>query len=379
MSGDENGFNFDMAPRAIAAGEAPPTMAEMEVFINAIRTAASACGELQPIQHTVLDAVCESYVGQALDVPQRIVGPEELAETVTGRTPQFRQVLHQRMALVALVAEELPKEVAAAVGFYSVALGLKDKTSMLEWYERCKDDSYDGLLLDFTRNGYSGGFMERSRPVLRTEADLGDGWAAVEDDESLAIQWDGLEGCPHGSIGRTVFDFYRSRGFAFPGRPGSAPPLLAQHDWVHVLADYGTTLENEIEVFALISAADTNPQSFSLLAMVVGLFGTGRVPTAAGLFEADGGHLDEPVSVRLAEALYRGGRINPEGGLPTAMLEVDWFELADQPLPDVRQMFGLEPKRDRAVNAGSVGPWEEAGFSAYQRQHGDLSIMERYS
>jgi len=37
-----------------------------------------------------------------------------------------------------------------------------------------------------------------------------------------------------------------------PARPGSAPPLLAQHVWVHVLADYGTRLESEIEAFALL-------------------------------------------------------------------------------------------------------------------------------
>ena len=54
-----------------------------------------------------------------------------------------------------------------------------------------------------------------------------------------------------GSLGRRVTEFYRARGFAYPGRPGSAPPLLCQHDWVHVLADYGTTVESELEVFAL--------------------------------------------------------------------------------------------------------------------------------
>jgi hypothetical protein len=31
-----------------------------------------------------------------------------------------------------------------------------------------------------------------------------------------------------------------------PGAPGSAPPLLAHQNWVHVLADYGTKVESEI-------------------------------------------------------------------------------------------------------------------------------------
>ena len=60
-----------------------------------------------------------------------------------------------------------------------------------------------------------------------------------------------------------VFRLYQSRGFVFPGLPGSAPPLLAQHDWVHVLADYGTTVESELEVFAFIARANDDMRAFS--------------------------------------------------------------------------------------------------------------------
>ena len=103
------------------------------------------------------------------------------------------------------------------------------------------------------------------------------------------------------------------------------------------------------------------------------------MPSAAGLFEADAGHIDEGVSVRIAEALRRGSHVDPKNGLPTALLEVDWFELADLPVGEVRELFGIEPKRDKALAAGSAGPWEEAGFSEYQREHGDLSIIDRYN
>ncbi|MEM7338781.1 MAG: hypothetical protein AAF467_09040 [Actinomycetota bacterium] len=373
----EDDFAFNLTPRSAAAGETPPTRAEMEVYVNAVRTMAAAGGGPEPIQHMVIDAVGEAYVGRRHDYPWRTVEPEELGEVTADRTETFRFTLFQKMSLVSLVAQEMPPDVPATLGRYAAALGLVE--NMAEWHAKCGGQSFDALMLDFARNGYSGGFMERSRPVLRTDADLGDGWATVEDDERLAQEWDALERCPDGSIGRTVFDFYVSRNFSFPGRPGSAPPLLAQHDWVHVLGDYGTTLENEMEVFALISSADVNPQSFSLLAMVIGLFGTGRVPSAAGLFEADRGHLDEAVSVRVAEAMARGARLHPGDDLPRALLEVDWFALSDQPLADVQARFGIEPKTGRATAAGSVGPWEEAGFSAYQIEHGDLSLISRYS
>ena len=88
-------------------------------------------------------------------------------------------------------------------------------------------------------------------------------------------------------------ELYRARGFVFPGRPGSAPPLLAQHDWVHVLADYGTTVESELEVFAFIARANDDMRAFSLLAMVVSLFETGYLRAGRRLFEAFPGQLSQ--------------------------------------------------------------------------------------
>jgi hypothetical protein len=79
---------------------------------------------------------------------------------------------------------------------------------------------------------------------------------------------------------------YQARGFAVPGAPRSASAYLAQHDFVHVLADYGTTLEGELEVFALIGRADPDPRGFSWLATMVGLFETGYVHQQ-GFFEID--------------------------------------------------------------------------------------------
>jgi hypothetical protein len=80
----------------------------------------------------------------------------------------------------------------------------------------------------------------------------------------LAARWRTLEELAHGTLGRGVWEFYRARGFRFPGTPGSAPPLLAQHDWVHVLADNGTTVENEVEVFGFIARANDDMRAFSL-------------------------------------------------------------------------------------------------------------------
>lgn len=169
-------------------------------------------------------------------------------------------------------------------------------------------------------------------------------------------------------MGRRITDYYRARGFAYPGRPGSAPPLLAQHDWVHVLADYGTTVEAELEVFAFIARANDDPRAFSLLAMVVSLFETGYLQSGAGLFEASPGQLSrEGVAVRVADAMRRGALTNGSNDF----MAVDWFQLAETSVDEARAHFGVVAKSERALTAGSVGPWEPGGISAYQWRSGE--------
>ena len=152
------------------------------------------------------------------------------------------------------------------------------------------------------------------------------------------------------------------RGFTFPGRPQSAPPNLAQHDWVHVLADYGSTVESEIEVFGLIARANDDPSAFALLAMVLGLFETGYLYGAAkGFFEYDRGHLSRDVdrmAVRLADATYRGAMLathlneTGRGSKATDLLATDWFAHADRPIEEVRADYGLLPRSAAAIDGG---------------------------
>ena len=200
---------------------------------------------------------------------------------------------------------------------------------------------------------------------LHTTASLDDPWDEDANDPGLAARWAALEDCAEGSLGQGVFRFYRARGFTFPGVPGSAPPLLAQHDWVHVLADYGTTVESEIEVFGLIARANDDPSGFSLLAMVIGLFETGYIPAAAGLFQYDPGHLSKAgMACRLGDAMRRGASCGRD------LMAVDWFEVADRPVDEVGRALGIADKDSEAVAAGSRGPWEPGGISPFQLKLG---------
>ena len=141
------------------------------------------------------------------------------------------------------------------------------------------------------------------------------------------------------------------------------PPLLAQHDWVHVIADYGSVVASELEVFAFIARASDNPEAFTLLAMVINLFQTGRLAGAAGIFEADPGHLSrDGMPARLGDALRRGALCTGS----VDFLATDFFPMAEMSLDEVRSRFGVVPKSADAVAAGSPGPWTRGGISEFQ-------------
>jgi hypothetical protein len=258
------------------------------------------------------------------------------------------------MLLAALVLRPLPAEVVDRIA--ATARELCVDEGMIEVARRFAAGALGLAAHDFQRNGYTATWAPEDTEALHASIRLHD------------------PELPAGTLGRGVWEMYRARGFEFPGTPGSAPPLLAQHDWVHVLADYGTTVGSELEVFAFIARANDDMRGFSLLAMVVSLFETGYLRTGAGLFEASPGHLSagESMAARVADALRRGARCRDRvrGSDSIDYLRVDWFDLAALPLEAVRERFSVCAKSPEAVAAGSVGPWEPGGISEFQMAAG---------
>jgi hypothetical protein len=272
------------------------------------------------------------------------------------------------MLLCALVLQPLPEEVVARVESFARELSVSD--SMLRIAQEYARGSLGLALVDFQRSGYMETWDPAEADALHTSGALSEAWEQCSLDPQLAQRWEQLRDLPEGTFGRAVANFYDARGFVFPGRPGSAPPLLAQHDWMHVLAHYGSTVEAELEVFAFISRANDDPRGFSLLAMVVSLFETGYLASGAGLFEYDRGHLShEGMAIRLADALRRGALVGAHAGGPD-LLRIDWFARADRTIEEVRAELGIVAKSESAIEAGSVGPWEPGGISPFQCAEG---------
>ena len=351
----------------------PPDADEAALVARAMASAATPSNGLTEFQRVLIEALFPAMTGHSVDLSTYTsVTPEEFARALARRNLQFRSRVVQLILLCALVLRPLPEDVAERITAFARELEVDE--GMVDVARRFAGGALGLAAFDFERNGYTAGWQPEDTDALHTSVALQAPWDTDVHDPELAGRWSSLGDLAPDSIGRRVWEMYRARGFVFPGLPGSAPPLLAQHDWVHVLADYGTTVESELEVFAFVARANDDMRGFSLLAMVVSLFETGYLRAGAGLFEASPGHLSagHGMAFRLADAMRRGALCTDRvtGSDSIDYLRVDWFDLAPLPLDDVRGRFHVTPKADVALAAGSVGPWEPGGISPFQERCG---------
>jgi hypothetical protein len=347
---------------------------DAQTIAGAVAMAIAPEGGITRVQRGVMNALFELLVGSALDFETvRPVDPAELGEAMKQRDIRLLTRIVQLMLVGDLLLSHPVDEIAERIRGYADALGVDGEVLGVE--RSAARGSFDLAIVDFERSGHLLKKLPNSRFSGRASAPTTSGWRQVADDPKLNGRWAALEHCPSGSLGLGVWRFYKARGFAFPGSPGSAPPALAQHDWVHVLADYGSNVESEIEVFGLIARSSSDFRAFSYLAIVLSLFESGRLTESpSGFFRSDPGHISrdpEGMGVRLGDAMSRGKHLAQNLEVQGAsdrsdLLGVDWFAYADLDLNSVRQLFSLPGKSTRAVAVGSVGPWEFGGMSHNQ-------------
>lgn len=380
-------------PPDAEADHSRPTRDEAWLTARGFLSAAAPADGVTPLQDVVARGLTQALTADLIELGDLTllepITPREFAEALARRDRSYRIRRVHTMILLELLLRPLPDVVAARVEAFADELGVGDDCRDLVAATRhLASGATDMAVSDFMRNGYEVRGFEREG--VEGPVDVDDYWVPSHDDPELAARWAAFERCPPRSLGRSVWEFYKARGFEFPGAPGSVPPRLAQHDFVHVLADYGTTVEAEIEVFALIARADEDPRSFSLLVAVLALFEGGYLERGLGAFRADPGHLSDDakrMGTRLGNAIRRGGEVawhvssrQGNGRQGIDLLAVDWFAHADEAVDELRHAYGLDgdgAKSLEAKVAGSVGPFQPGGLLASHVQWGkDLAERE---
>jgi hypothetical protein len=258
---------------------------EVVLIARGIATAVAPEPGLADVQAALLEAIASALTNVEVDYHDlEPLGPDELAVVLEGHDQNFRQRIVHHMVLGELVLRPLPTEVASRVATYAKALGVDDR--FVRVARRYAQGAFGLAWMDLRRSGFTEhvrGADTGGRGAVTTSSDP---FQAGDVDPALEQQWAAFSELPLESLGRAVWELYDSRGFALPGSAAGASAYLAQHDFVHVLADYGTNLKGELEVFAFIGRADPDPKGFAWLATLIGLFETGYIADT-GFFERD--------------------------------------------------------------------------------------------
>jgi hypothetical protein len=319
-----------------------PNAAQTRAICAGIVGAARRGGrEPAPTQLETLGAFATLVFGHPCDVTDEPgIGPTELAAALPD--PLMRRMTVRLMVALEFTVPQLPEAVAASVEEYAEALDVEEPMVDAA-YERAEAHTVE-MYADIQRHSWYN--RETARRVLGGELFevLGSKIAVLggPEDDDLAAKWRGLGERPAGSWGRGVYDFYLANGFAFPGEHGAIRVVGAEHDWVHVLADYDTSPEGEIDVFSLIAASMRDEEGLAMLIATLGMFQTGIIHHIAGeeIANATSGTLGKPgAPERIADAFRRGRATGRDvlGGL-------DHFEWADVPLDEARRKLKLLPK-----------------------------------
>jgi len=351
----------------LTPGLADHDIEEVILVARGIATAVAPDVGLTDVQAELLEAIADALTGFSVDYRTlEPLKPEELADVLTGRDLLYRQRIVHHMVLGELVLRPIPTVVAHRVAKYAEALGVND--DFVRVARRYAQGAFGLAWMDLQRNGFVEHVRDSGEVEPQRRPGVSEPFEPAQVDPELAARWTAFEDFPEESLGHSVWEMYDGRGFALPGSPGGAPPYLAQHDFVHVLADFGTNLKGELEVFAFIGRADPDPKGFAWLATLIGLFETGYIADT-GFFERDvrERNIQAPgMHQRIADAIRRGKLVC--GCFGRDLFEVDYHELAARPVGEVRDLLGVPPKSPGAVQGGSSGTFDLAGMSDIQRQ-----------
>lgn len=224
----------------------PPDVAVLG--LRAMRMVGAADGALRPGARRLMRAAQLTFLGVDVDVDGlAAIDPEELARSFPG--PLRAQFVHA-MIVASLVDGPPTEATSSTVSRFARALGV-DEPAVRTVEHFAKGHLLLGTL-DYHRRSSIRGMLEGEIEARGWMGAVSSflGIRGLREDPLIAEPFRALEDLPEGTLGRTLFEHYRSNGFSFPGERGGFPEAGVYHDITHILAGYGTDPYGELQVGA---------------------------------------------------------------------------------------------------------------------------------
>lgn len=325
-----------------------PTTDRARAGLRAIKTTLLAGGPLAPAHREAFSAVQEHLLHTDFDVDSLPpITPADLAASIEDHA--LRHQLVNTLVTFTLLADHVAPAHADTVDAFAEALSvspvavrqlrsLAERRMLLLRYDTLRTGPGPaGLQRTFEQNGLWGGLTN----LL--------GFAGLLENEEIAGRYRALESYPTGTLGRSLFDFYATRGFKFPGEKGGAPEGLLPHDLTHVLGGYDTDFLSEGQVVAF-QAGYQRENVFGTLLFI--LLQSQHGIRITPLAESRTGVLDTPHLVSaLVESFARGTKMNID-----LMDHWDYWAVMGEQVSELRKRYGIgELRPARAEEGAAVG------------------------
>ena len=322
----------------------------VDVGTRALRTVLAGDDTLDPAPAGLIEAVSGDVFGHAVVAAKlEPIGFDAVANSIPD--PGFRRQLVG--AAIALGLTIHPSDPAVGARTRELAAALDVDEPIVASFERSLQGHRLWMMADFARHSWFGdevrheikdnGIGAFARQITRLK---GHG----TDDNATVARFAELASYPDDSWGRAVANFYARHRWPLPGQRGSVPMVTTHHDWVHVAAGYEASPIGELQVSAFMAAQMPQDSGLSILFFAWSIYESGmiKVPLSPGAVGTLG---SDPANARqVADALRRG----MESGVD--LLDLDHWAYAHRPLAEIREEFGIGPKRMPGPDSAPATP-----------------------
>ncbi len=315
-----------------------PDPAAALLGLRAMKTMASVSGQIGSAQRAVMAAAQKVILRLDVDIDALPpIAPDELAAGF--QDTDLRRQFVNGMLVVALADGVPSRETVAKVEELAGALGVR--TPELTDLRRLAEQHMLVFKLDFLRRSQVADIMkdqlEQKGPLGLAKSVLT--MRGLMEDPALAARYRAWDKLPADTLGHSLIAFYRKNGFSLPGERKGFPEAGLYHDLCHVLGDYGTDPEGEVQV-AAFTAGFKQTRPFYVVLFAVLIFSTGVNMRPSNEDFTTTGVLGKPgVAERMFAAIERGAQVNLD-----LSDKWDYWAYVGLPLDEVRRRLNIVPK-----------------------------------
>ena len=265
---------------------------EAQIFLQAMNSVGSldANGSPEAIMLEFIKSVQSHVLHSDIDIQcLESITPAACAALIKDEDKRFQLI--QILILMPYVDMSLNLQMIDMVDEYANAFGLNPNT--LRDLHKVKDNHLKRLLWDYGRRSMDEFLGLNSAPKL--VKGFVDAIHQSVGDPILASKYKGLVNYPEGSLGHSIFYWYRDREWPLPGEHKSMSELLIKHDCCHILGGFNTDTYGEMNVAAFQAGLFSDGFGFESLLEVILDFHLGKkfstvgdiIPPSTGSFVPD--------------------------------------------------------------------------------------------